>query len=939
MNFVSPFRWLGFVLCAWVCASANAADTDNALPPSPVSEDLAAFVLELGADEYEVRRSAFMKIWNMGRSALPAIREAKSSRNLQVAQAAAALEPLLVLGVSTQVSGTYVFDLLVNPDADKTLRLCQHENWKLAAFIVHNHLAVREELGNQTNRPLLSRIAQAAFEQGNPRLAWPILSSVLKHDAKTYNGADLGVWLAATVGIELDLEAEDVDTQAMHLLYSGNAAEAIQLEVTDSIRPTIVSRGALWSELARDEVRSALLLNRQSVARTAAEAICWEFAGDLERATEMWQQILQIETLEREPENKKQVDGQAPDVPRSDVRLQAELKLLEDVPEYETAQLLLAMVLDGRMDAVGTYLAEQDPTAAFSFFIGGNNYAKAFEVIQLDTDLANFDAWIAEREVAVQAELGRQSRNAATFGQTAQLGSLLVSLGFRNEAQQLIDMLADRSIAKPTHWTGGNSIVRWLGRGEPRELCLDVVAKNIRKLPRDTQEEIFRELFPELENTASALAQTAAFVRDANGNRISPVRMLDRLIDWDTGFFRDLVGPDAVYDWIQRARRRLIANREPTVRPEIYVKQLAELSNLARGCGLLELALDLGQEDSRDLGAAIGTRQEQWLEAAQGLLEGGEADDAARLLGELRESSEFVNDQVALILEVKALLLAGRYTDAVKLDQSRWLRPMATIRYFRIPNYSQVVTRLIESDDYARAKEYAELCYMLCAFSSSDVYWAASDYSQVLEQLGDFRASADVLRSRLLEGLQPGSQLVNLLVSNKLHNYLRFAAQRERLHRCIACVQSGDYEEAQRHLSVSRSLQPQDIEMVVQCYPRLVEAGQTELAEQFFNLYETSMLQQIETWPGDATAWNNLAWMYSQCGRNLDRALEMAQRATQLAPNSEVYLDTLAEVQFLLGDVDAAYQTALECIRLDPRDTRYRDNLQRFRGKPVVSSH
>ena len=126
-------------------------------------------------------------------------------------------------------------------------------------------------------------------------------------------------------------------------------------------------------------------------------------------------------------------------------------------------------------------------------------------------------------------------------------------------------------------------------------------------------------------------------------------------------------------------------------------------------------------------------------------------------------------------------------------------------------------------------------------------------------------------------------------------------------------------------------MQPHDIETVVQCYPRLIEAGQTALAEEVFTTYDLAMQKHIARWPNDSTALNNLAWMYAKCDRKLDAALRLARHASDSAPHSAVYLDTLAEVEFRLGHTSRALELTKQCICLDPRESHYRENLVRFR--------
>ncbi|MFP4314830.1 MAG: tetratricopeptide repeat protein [Desulfovibrionales bacterium] len=54
----------------------------------------------------------------------------------------------------------------------------------------------------------------------------------------------------------------------------------------------------------------------------------------------------------------------------------------------------------------------------------------------------------------------------------------------------------------------------------------------------------------------------------------------------------------------------------------------------------------------------------------------------------------------------------------------------------------------------------------------------------------------------------------------------------------------------------------------------------------------------IRTMPEDPRPLNNLAWLYYTRGQNLDRALELATRAVELAPEGakDPYLDTMEKI-------------------------------------------
>ena len=84
---------------------------------------------------------------------------------------------------------------------------------------------------------------------------------------------------------------------------------------------------------------------------------------------------------------------------------------------------------------------------------------------------------------------------------------------------------------------------------------------------------------------------------------------------------------------------------------------------------------------------------------------------------------------------------------------------------------------------------------------------------------------------------------------------------------------------------------------------------------------------------------NNLAWLYATCEdeqfRNPPRALELALRAVERAPNAAHILDTLAESYFVNGDRTAAIRYAHKAMAAaeGPKD-HYQRQLERFQHAP-----
>lgn len=83
----------------------------------------------------------------------------------------------------------------------------------------------------------------------------------------------------------------------------------------------------------------------------------------------------------------------------------------------------------------------------------------------------------------------------------------------------------------------------------------------------------------------------------------------------------------------------------------------------------------------------------------------------------------------------------------------------------------------------------------------------------------------------------------------------------------------------------------------------------------------------------DAGTLNGLAWFTAINDIYLDQALEAAQRAVALEPEDSNILDTLAEVQFRLGNSAEAIRVEERALEIAPGDQYLTEQLARFRGE------
>ncbi|RKU21122.1 hypothetical protein C6500_07285 [Candidatus Poribacteria bacterium] len=109
-----------------------------------------------------------------------------------------------------------------------------------------------------------------------------------------------------------------------------------------------------------------------------------------------------------------------------------------------------------------------------------------------------------------------------------------------------------------------------------------------------------------------------------------------------------------------------------------------------------------------------------------------------------------------------------------------------------------------------------------------------------------------------------------------------------------------------------------------------VRQGVLHLKQQQVSDAILAFTQAIAVDENSADAHNNLAWLYASQGKQLKRAVELAERAVALDVNAS-RLDTLAYVYYRYGSYTEAEQTILRAIDIEPQNTTYKDRLNEIR--------
>ncbi len=87
----------------------------------------------------------------------------------------------------------------------------------------------------------------------------------------------------------------------------------------------------------------------------------------------------------------------------------------------------------------------------------------------------------------------------------------------------------------------------------------------------------------------------------------------------------------------------------------------------------------------------------------------------------------------------------------------------------------------------------------------------------------------------------------------------------------------------------------------------------------------------IKLKPKMASAHHGLAYLYGQHNRNMDKAIALARKATELSPKSAPYYNTLSWLCYKHGEYEDAESAALKAIELAPDNPIYQEGLKEIR--------
>ncbi|HVT89203.1 MAG TPA: hypothetical protein VHD56_10155 [Tepidisphaeraceae bacterium] len=124
-----------------------------------------------------------------------------------------------------------------------------------------------------------------------------------------------------------------------------------------------------------------------------------------------------------------------------------------------------------------------------------------------------------------------------------------------------------------------------------------------------------------------------------------------------------------------------------------------------------------------------------------------------------------------------------------------------------------------------------------------------------------------------------------------------------------------------------------DANVVENVYPMLVAHNGKPDAERLFNDAYLNSRQRLAIDPDNPEYLNNIAWLCARCDQKLPEALDFAKRAVLAEPYEASFIDTLAEVNFRVGNAAESVKLEIRALDLEPNDAFMTRQLARFRGK------
>jgi hypothetical protein len=149
-------------------------------------------------------------------------------------------------------------------------------------------------------------------------------------------------------------------------------------------------------------------------------------------------------------------------------------------------------------------------------------------------------------------------------------------------------------------------------------------------------------------------------------------------------------------------------------------------------------------------------------------------------------------------------------------------------------------------------------------------------------------------------------------------------------YRALGLALDGKFDQAKDPIEKAEAALPGGSELPIRLVPILEKGGKSKEADDLFRRFADRQEKLCKEYPNSALMHNNAAWLAVACRRDLDRALDHAEKAVKFSPETPAYHDTLGEVLFQRGDKERALVEAKRSLELDPQRKYFRKQVARI---------
>jgi tetratricopeptide (TPR) repeat protein len=859
-------------------AAAPANQTTTALS----AESIRSLVTELGSANFMKREEATQQLWEAGPIAEPALLEAENSPDAEVRRRARSVLGRFRLGIYPDTPENVVSLIRQFTSGDSMA--------KQRAF---SDLLECDEI----------KTAIRLLRQDAP--------SELTHELKS----DLAKQIQRLVGTLPSIDHPPAElTDAVRLAAfddDGRRRLAAFLSLTGNVDAEIRRLRTDGDDLESSDLRQLFFLYRVSGDRTAMLATAAK-TGDsdlLEAAlieSGRWSQLNEVlkandaappddffehlKTLGRRAVFAKYAN----DTKGCDAAI-AELKELATRQPDETWSCARALLLCEKINSAEQLLKENDAGSLIEVYRFQNRYDDLFAVLGVDDPRSPPTPWMA----TIKTDATDEDRERRFFKGLTVAG-LLDSVGYRNIAIRLLDELYEAA-------TSDHAL-------SPHEVILEEFAIGL-------DERAFDHVEALLENNQPSVVLNTLFAARASAAELlwraqleSPERPSPRVkIEFIHRIFNGEPTPDDL-SILERLLRKTIARVDESETGQILGEQLREdihvLCGLAASLDkpnwaieLLETAAPFNEENVRAqlTLADLYADQEDWPSAVKHYRKAHESDPT---------------NAVAAFFYGDALTKSG------ETEKGERMMRLANVLPLHDASSRALLASAMERRELTEAGNRQ---WEFVLKSGRPGGWELDQAAQSLaSNLGesDPALAAHLWRRLALRGVEPHTSF------GAVRHYITLPAMVRRCQIREAFAKA-EYDAVVAHLDILADLAPGDTTVALDFVPPLDAAGQSKVADTVFERAYSYHDSLCQAYPSSAMHLNNLAWMCAKCDRRLDDAFAKSRHAVELDPKP-AYLDTLAELHFMRGEIGEAITLEKRCIELDPHEPIYREQLERF---------